>query len=165
MYMRRKIYKTAFVLFMLVFLCSCFNLTVVKNVKNPDKYFRKAYRQIEQIHKRYPRRDGRAHTLHVWVYDGKDRKLVQASAPLLFVNHIMDSEMDAFKNKVDYLAGQLQAWREAQSTEEKKEIKIVYPEVSGAPPLEINAPAPPPATSPTTRKEEISMIKRLSSKP
>lgn len=79
---------------MLVFLSSCFNLTVVKNVKNPDKYFRKAYRQIDEIHKRYPRRSGHAHTLHVWVYDGKARKLVQASAPLLIVNQIMDSEMD-----------------------------------------------------------------------
>jgi len=71
---------------------------------------------------------------------------------------IMDSEMDAFKNKVDYLAGQLGAWKEIQ-TENKKEIKIVYPEVSGTP-VEINAPA----AIPTTRKEEISMIKRLSSK-
>jgi len=80
---------------MLTFLCSCFNLTVVKNVKNPDKYFRKAYQQIEEIHKKYPRRDGRAHTLHVWIYDGKGQKLVQASAPLLIVNQIMDSGMDA----------------------------------------------------------------------
>lgn len=79
---------------MLVFLCSCFTLNIVRNVKNPDKYFRKAYRQIEEIHMRYPRRNGRAHTLHVWIYDGKDRKLVQASAPILVVNHIMDSEMD-----------------------------------------------------------------------
>ncbi len=91
---RRKFSKAALLLFMLVFLCSCFNLTVVKNVKNPDKYFRKAYRQIEDIHRRYPRRGGHAHTLHVWVYDGPHRKLIRASAPLLIVNHVMDSGVD-----------------------------------------------------------------------
>ncbi len=77
---------------------------------------------------------------------------------------IMDSEMDAFKNRVDYMSGQLEAWRSLQeSGEKRKEIKIVYPEVSGAP-VEISAPATGPATIPATRKEEISMIKRLSSK-
>ncbi len=78
---------------------------------------------------------------------------------------IMDSEMDAFKNKVDYLAGQLQAWRESQEQQgkEKKEIRVVYPEVSGTP-VEISAPSPTPERVPTSRKDEISLIKRLSSK-
>jgi len=75
--------------------------------------------------------------------------------------NIMDSEMDAFKNKVDYLSGQLEAWRETQSTEDKKEIKIVYPEGSNnIPPVEINTPV----VSPATRKDEINIIKKLSSK-
>lgn len=95
MEMRRKIYQTALLILLPLIMCSCFNLSIIENVKNPDKYFRRAYRQIEEIHKKYPRRNGRAHTLHVWIYDGKDRKLVRASAPILVVNHVMDSGMDA----------------------------------------------------------------------
>jgi len=91
---KRIFYQTALLLFMLIFLCSCFNLNIIKNVKNPDKYFRKAHRQIKEIHKKYPRRNGQAHTLHVWIYDGKGRKLIRASAPILIVNHVMDSGVD-----------------------------------------------------------------------
>lgn len=69
---------------------SCIALEVKENVKNPNRYFRKAYRDIERIHRRYPRREGRPHSVHVLLYDRSHRKLIKAAVPVWAVNKHSD---------------------------------------------------------------------------
>lgn len=73
-----------------VLLSSCLAIDVKQNVKNPHRYFRKAYSQIERIHKHYPNREGRPHSLHVLIYDGSHRKLIRATAPIWVANSCKD---------------------------------------------------------------------------
>ena len=78
-------------LIMLPFLLSaCFGLQVVENVKNPKRYFKRAYHRIERIHEQYPNREGRPRSIHVLIYDCSERKIIQASAPVWMVNACMD---------------------------------------------------------------------------
>jgi hypothetical protein len=73
-----------------LFVSACFNLQIIKNVKKPDRYFKKAQREIEGIHRNNPDREGRPHKIHVLIYEGSDRDLIQISAPLWLVNRCMD---------------------------------------------------------------------------
>ena len=69
------------------FLISCIALEIKENVRNPKRYFREAYRQIERIHKRHPHREGRPHSIHVLIYDGSHQKLIRAAAPAWIVDN------------------------------------------------------------------------------
>ncbi len=73
-----------------LFVSACFNLQIIKNVKKPDRYFKKAQREIEGIHRNNPDREGRPRKIHVLIYEGSDRDLIQVSAPLWLVNRCMD---------------------------------------------------------------------------
>lgn len=73
-----------------VLLSSCISLEVKNNVRNPHRYFRKAYSQIERIHKHYPTREGRPHSLHVLIYDSSHQKLIRAAAPIWMANSFKD---------------------------------------------------------------------------
>lgn len=80
---------------------ACFAVRIVENVKNPDRYFRKAYQQIERIHQNYPDREGRVHKINVLVYDSSDCEVIKVTAPFWIVNACMDiassaSEEDDF---------------------------------------------------------------------
>lgn len=92
------------VVLLVLFLSACFNVRVMENVENPDRYFKKAYRQIEQIHRRYPDREGTAHSIHILVYEGSERKLIKVSSPLWVVNSCMDLGMELAENdsEVDF---------------------------------------------------------------
>lgn len=71
-------------------LSACFAVRVIEDVKNPDRYFKKAYRQIDRIHKDHPNREGRPHKIYVLIYDESDRKLVKVVAPFWLVDVCMD---------------------------------------------------------------------------
>jgi hypothetical protein len=76
-------------------LISCIALEVKENIKNPNSYFRRAYRDIERIHKRYPGREGKPHSVHVLLYDGSHRKLIKAAVPVWAANSCKDIEAAA----------------------------------------------------------------------
>lgn len=87
-----------------VLLSACFAVRVVENVKDPGRFFGKAYNQIERIHEQYPRREGDPHSIHVLIYEGSDRKIIKVSAPLWTVNACMDLGMWAAEkgNEFDF---------------------------------------------------------------
>ncbi len=89
----RKIKKaTQIALLILIPLLSagCFTVRVIKNVKNPDRYFDSAYKRIDYIHQKCPNREGRASSIRVLVYEASERQLVKVSAPFWLVNTCMD---------------------------------------------------------------------------
>jgi hypothetical protein len=85
-----------------LFVSACFNLQIIKNVKKPDRYFKKAYREIEGIHRNNPDREGRPRKIHVLIYEGSDRNLIQVTAPLWLVNGCMDFGADIAENDNDF---------------------------------------------------------------
>lgn len=90
------------VIFLSLLLSACFNLRIIENVKNPDRYFRKAYREIEDIHRNNPEREGSPQHIYVLIYDGSDRNLIQVTAPLWLVNGCMDLGMEIAEKDYDF---------------------------------------------------------------
>lgn len=81
------------IVFLVFLLSACFNVRVIENVKNPERYFKKAYRQIEEIHLRYPDRERRPDVMHMLIYEGKENKIIKISTPIWLVNGCMDMGM------------------------------------------------------------------------
>ncbi|MFQ6109561.1 MAG: hypothetical protein ACE5L7_08425 [Candidatus Aminicenantales bacterium] len=74
----------------LMVLSSCVAFEVKQNVKNPHRYFRNAYRQIEKIHSLHPNREGRATCVHFLIYESSRRKLIRATVPVWVTNGCRD---------------------------------------------------------------------------
>lgn len=86
----KKVFQIGLLSALSVLLISCIALEIKENVKNPNRYFLEAYRQIEKIHKRYPRREGRPHSIHVLIYEGSHRKLFRVTAPVWIANNFRE---------------------------------------------------------------------------
>ncbi len=83
-------------------LAGCFTVKVVKNVKNPDRFFDSAYRRIESIHQKHPNREGRAHSIFVLIYEASERQVVKVSAPFWLVNSCMDIGIQAADEEEEF---------------------------------------------------------------
>jgi hypothetical protein len=89
----KKMKKTIqFVLLIIIplLLSGCFTVRIIRNVKNPDRYFSSAHKRIEHIHQKRPNREGRANSIKALVYEASERQLVKVSAPFWLVNTCMD---------------------------------------------------------------------------
>ena len=89
----KKIKKTiqfALLIIIPLLLSGCFAVRVIRNVKNPDRYFSSAHKRIEHIHQKRPNREGRANSIKVLVYEASESQLVKVSAPFWLVNTCMD---------------------------------------------------------------------------
>jgi len=95
---KTQIVAIAFLVFLL---SSCFNVRIIENVKSPDRYFKKAYRQIEEIHLRYPDRERRPDTVHILIYEGKENKIIKVSTPLWLVEGCLDLGMLAAERECE----------------------------------------------------------------
>lgn len=90
--LRRKI-QVAAVIFIALLLSSCFDISIVRGVKDPHRYFKRAYSRIEEIHRHYPKREKRAHRLQLLIYENSEGNVVQMSLPLWFVRGCLDMGM------------------------------------------------------------------------
>ncbi len=73
-----------------MFFLGCFTVRVIRNVKDPDRYFSAAHKRIMDIHQKRPNREGRANSIRVLVYEASERQIVKVSAPFWLVNTCMD---------------------------------------------------------------------------
>lgn len=102
-----------------LFLCACFSVRIKKDVKNPDRYFRRAYSRIERLQRKYPERRGPSKEFMVLIYDHSDKQLIQVEAPFWLVDSCMeigikaseDEEFD-FEERYDF------DWRGLRDLEE-----------------------------------------------
>lgn len=91
-----------------LFLCSCLSVEVIEDVRNPGYYFRKAYREIDRIHRFHRRGRGRAEQLHILVYERDERKIVRIATPVWIVDSCTDLDewvdkgRDEFDLKIRY---------------------------------------------------------------
>jgi hypothetical protein len=83
-------------------LSACFNVKIISNVKNPDRYFDRAYDEIERLHRNYPDRDGDVHKINVLLYENSDRKLIKVSAPFWVLDTCMDIGKEAADDDFDF---------------------------------------------------------------
>jgi hypothetical protein len=86
----KKLAQFAWLILIPLLLSGCFTVRVIRNVKNPDRYFSSAYKRIDYIHQKRPNREGRADSIQVLVYEASERQLVKVSAPFWLVNTCMD---------------------------------------------------------------------------
>lgn len=86
----KRTFQGALILVMVALVSGCFTVRIIKNVKNPDRYFNQAYRKIEAIHERHPNREGRTRRINVLIHQAQEHELVKISAPFWFVNTCMD---------------------------------------------------------------------------
>ncbi len=86
----KKATRIALLILIPLLLSGCFTVRVIRNVKNPDRYFNSAYKQIDYIHQKHPNREGRTSSIQVLVYEASDHQLVKVSAPFWLVNTCMD---------------------------------------------------------------------------
>jgi hypothetical protein len=73
-----------------LFFNACIKVHVVQNVRNPNRYFRRAMRQIEVIQRRARWRREPARSLHALVYERDERKLFKVVIPLGAVSACLD---------------------------------------------------------------------------
>jgi len=98
----KKMMKAGAIVFIFLLLSSCFSISIVERVKNPDRYFKSAYRQIEEIQRHDPRRERRAHHLQMLIYENSDGEMIRMRLPLWLVNGCLDLGMRAAKNERDF---------------------------------------------------------------
>lgn len=80
-------------------LSGCMAVKIKHNVRNPGKYFDRAYSRIESIHRSDPMRRGKADKVHVLVYDISGRELIQVAAPFWLVDTCMDIDGDEGRDR------------------------------------------------------------------
>lgn len=71
-------------------LSACFLIKIKKGVDDPSPYFRKAYRQIERIHRADPDREGKARRMHILVYEDSSGQLIRITTSLWFLDRCLD---------------------------------------------------------------------------
>ncbi|MFW6129204.1 MAG: hypothetical protein ACOC6P_03035 [Candidatus Aminicenantaceae bacterium] len=74
----------------LLLLSGCFCVEIKQNIKNPDKHFREAYRQIKSLHRMFPDRKGPVSHIHVLVYEESELQLIRVEAPMWLIDMCMD---------------------------------------------------------------------------
>lgn len=84
--LKRKWTALCAVLPLILLMSGCFCVEVKNDVRNPDKYFREAYRKIESLEKMYPERRGPVSTVHVLVYERSERQLIRVIAPMWIID-------------------------------------------------------------------------------
>ncbi|MCJ7582304.1 MAG: hypothetical protein MUP98_17455 [Candidatus Aminicenantes bacterium] len=85
-------WKLGALLLAVLYLSGCLYVDVIDNVKNPERYFREAYREIAQIPRSRIQRKHRSEQLHVLVYERSERKIVKIILPVGIVDSCSDLE-------------------------------------------------------------------------
>ena len=87
---KRKWTALCGILPLILLMTGCFCVEVKNDVRNPDKYFRKAYQEIESVEKMYPERRGPVSTVYILVYERSERQLIRVIAPMWIIDAGMD---------------------------------------------------------------------------
>ncbi len=89
----KTFWKLGAIILIALYLSGCLYVDVIDNVKNPERYFREAHREIARI----PRRDRfhrkqRPEQLHILIYERSERKIVKVILPVGIVDSCSDLE-------------------------------------------------------------------------
>lgn len=84
-----------------LFLNSCFAVQIIEDVRNPDRYFKKAYADINKVHRNDPHRKGDCRQVHILVYDYKEMKLIRVKTPFWIIEKYADFDEKAFEKEAE----------------------------------------------------------------
>jgi len=88
----KTFWKLGALILIVLYLSGCLYVDVIENVKNPERYFREAYREIARIPRYRFHRNTRPEQLHVLVYERSERKIVKVILPVGLVDSCSDLE-------------------------------------------------------------------------
>jgi hypothetical protein len=74
-------------------LAGCFGLQIEEGVRDPEPYFARALREIENLPRHGGGRDHRARTLCLLAYDRGERQVVRLSVPIGIVEAGLDEDI------------------------------------------------------------------------
>lgn len=89
----KTFWKFGALILAVLYLSGCLYVDVIDNVKNPERYFREAHREIRRIsprdrfHKKH-----QPEQLHVLVYERSERKIIKVILPVGIVDSCSDLE-------------------------------------------------------------------------
>ncbi|MGQ9673677.1 MAG: hypothetical protein ACUVV5_11205 [Candidatus Aminicenantales bacterium] len=78
---QRLFTQAALILLQTTALTGCLGVQVIENVKERDPHFQKAQARIEQIHRKWPGRQGQPNRPRLLVHDRFSRELIKLSIP------------------------------------------------------------------------------------
>jgi hypothetical protein len=81
---------------------SCLGIQIRQGVRDADRYFDQARREIRRIEDEDPGRQGRVHQVCVLVHDRNSQELVEISTPLWMANACLDLASDAADHDWDH---------------------------------------------------------------
>ena len=88
----KKIGQWITLLLIVMYFTGCLYVDVIENVKNPNRDFREAYREIARIPRSRLYRKRHPEQLHVLVYEQSERKIVKIILPVGLVDSCSDLE-------------------------------------------------------------------------
>lgn len=89
--MIKKILLIVFMMIALLFLNGCMNLRIQEDVDYPEDLFKETSAKIADIHAKDPHRKGSFSRIHILVYDGEDRELIQLSVKKGMAEKILEN--------------------------------------------------------------------------
>jgi len=115
----QKSSKVILIILFPLFLSGCFSVRVIEDIERPDRYFLRAYKRIERIHKNNPEREGRPHRINVLIYDSSEQKLIKFTAPFWLFDACMDVGIKAAEEEeFDFEENYEFDWRELKNLDE-----------------------------------------------
>lgn len=89
----KTFWRLGALILIMLYLSGCLYVDIIDNVKNPERYFREAHREIARIAPRDRfNRKHRPEQLHVLVYERSERKIVKVILPVGIVDSCSDLE-------------------------------------------------------------------------
>jgi hypothetical protein len=90
---------------------ACFKISIINDVRNPEKHFRRARRELDRLERSRTDRHRHPRRIHILLFEKSDHRLVRASSPLWFVDACLDisgweDENERFESRYDL------SWRE-----------------------------------------------------
>ena len=81
---------------------SCLGVQVLERVNDPDRYFRRAYQEIESLQAGNPNRHGSPSVLRLLIHDSKSNELVRLRVPLWLVKTAVHFGLDEAEENEDF---------------------------------------------------------------
>lgn len=90
--MIKKILLIVFMMIALLLLSGCMNLRIQDDIDYPEDLFKETKTKLAALQAKDPNRKGKVSRIHILVYDGEDRELVQLSLKKGMAEKFLKSE-------------------------------------------------------------------------
>jgi hypothetical protein len=103
--MAKRMFFVLMLIIVILFSSGCFNVKVEEDVDFPAGRFAAARERLAVMERHNPDRIGRIANMHVLVYDGQSRELVQVALPMWMVKMAKEHEGKSCRHQPQDVAG------------------------------------------------------------